>query len=108
MPSELTPIADPMLGARFSFMFVPLLQGAVGLRAAMQGAYAFRAKNADGAFGIMGDVARVLRLGLWVGRDFERERFYALVTVGTDVTTWSDPVGAIIESGPMEDVGDER
>jgi len=99
---------EALFGARVSYVFLPIAEHTISIRLGLQGAYGVVAAAPDGAVGLLGDLAGILRLGLWAGRDFGTEHFYVLVSVGTDFMTWSDPVGSIVQAGPMEDVGRGR
>jgi hypothetical protein len=100
------PEGDFALGGRISQVLLPLAQNALQLRLAGEGQYLVRAKNGRAALGVLGDLSGLLQLGVWVGRDFEQRSFYALISVGSDVMTYGDPVGAIIDASPMEDERD--
>jgi hypothetical protein len=100
------PEGDFGLGARMSHVLVPVLRGAVQIRAAGEGEYLVRAKNARAALGLLGDLGGLLQLGAWLGRDFEQRSFYFLISVGSDPVTYGDPIGAIIGASPMEDERD--
>jgi hypothetical protein len=100
------PEGDFGLGARVSHVVVPVLRGAVQVRAAGEGEYLVRAKHARAALGLLGDLSGLLQLGAWLGRDFEQRSFYFLISVGSDPVTYDDPIGAIIGASPMEDEPD--
>ena len=100
------PLGDFALGARVSQVLLPLAQNALQVRVAGEGQYLVRAKNARAALGVLGDLSGLLQIGVWVGRDFALRSFYALISVGSDATTYGDPVGAIIDASPMEDERD--
>jgi hypothetical protein len=100
------PEGDFGLGARVSHVVVPVLRGAVQVRAAGEGEYLVRAKHARAALGLLGDLSGLLQLGAWLGRDFDQRSFYFLISVGSDPVTYDDPIGAIIGASPMEDEPD--
>jgi len=100
------PEGDFGLGARVSHVLLPVLRGAVQIRAAGEGEYLVRAKHARAALGLLGDLSGLLQIGGWVGRDFEQRSFYFLISVGSDPVTYGDPIGAIIGASPMEDERD--
>lgn len=94
---------DVGAGARLSAAVLSALEGAFSVRVGAEASYLFRASGARLAAGLIPDISSLLRLGLWVGRDFEADSTYAVLTIGSDITTWRDPIGAVIQASPMED-----
>lgn len=102
------PSWDMGLGARASFAALSAAVGLLRVRVAAEAQYLLRARGMRLAFALMPDVASFARVGLWFGRDVEARSFFLQFAIATDFTTWQDPVGALIASGPMQDSRDGR
>jgi hypothetical protein len=104
-PTCFTCTLDAGTGLRVSVAAWSILEGALSFRFAVQGEYQPWAAAMRGALGFMPDLSSILRIGLWVGRDWASQAYYGDVTIAVDLMTLGDPVGAILRNGPVEDFG---
>lgn len=99
---------DVGTGLRSSLAFLSTLEGALDFRIAAEAEYLWRAQNARAAGGFLLDLSSLLRLGIWGGRDWAADAYYFSFTLAIDVMTLHDPVGALLQPGPMQDFGDAK
>lgn len=98
----LNPYFDFALGGRAGVRVAEILDGLVPIHLGVDVTYLTVHPGVRAAGGLQAGLGTLVRLGLWFGHDSESDRWFGSLALLTDLTKWSDPIGALLELTPTE------
>jgi hypothetical protein len=98
------PHYDFALGGRVGYRVADVLDGALPVRLAFDASYLTVHPGVRAAGGVQIGLGTLLSLGVWGGRDTSDDRTFVNLALELDTLKLGDPIGAILELTPTQDL----